>query len=53
MCFQFLVCVGVINKLMDSLTAEEKSSVPKIEAKFKQQCLSAKKSENRFVSLLL
>nr|WBW70099.1 venom protein [Lampona murina] len=42
------VCVGVLNKLVNSLTSEEKTSVPHIENKFKQLCLNAKKSENRF-----
>lgn len=42
------VCVGVVNRLVNSLSSDEKSSVPQIEAKFKELCLSAKKSENRF-----
>lgn len=42
------VCVGVINKLINSLASDEKSSVPKIESKFKELCLSLKKAENRF-----
>ncbi|XP_035217500.1 mesencephalic astrocyte-derived neurotrophic factor homolog [Stegodyphus dumicola] len=42
------VCVGVLNKLLNTLMDAEKSSAPKIEAKFREFCLSAKKSENRF-----
>lgn len=42
------VCVGVLNKLVESLSSDEKSSAPKIEERFKELCLSLKKSENRF-----
>jgi len=42
------VCVGLLNKLINSLSSDEKSSIPKIEAKFKDICLTAKKAENRF-----
>lgn len=44
------VCVTVLNRLVNSLTSDEKSSVPTIESKFRELCLSAKKAENRFVS---
>lgn len=50
MCHFLLVCVGILNKLLNSLTPEEKSSAPKIESKFQDLCLRAKKAENRFVS---
>lgn len=42
--------MGVLNKFIKTLSDTEKSSVPKIEAKFKEFCLSTKKSEERFVS---
>ena len=42
------VCVGVLNRLVNSLTSDEKSSAPKIEVKFQELCLNAKKAENRF-----
>ncbi|XP_054721591.1 mesencephalic astrocyte-derived neurotrophic factor homolog [Uloborus diversus] len=42
------VCVGVLNKLVSTLSSEEKSSAPQIEAKFQELCLNTKKSENRF-----
>ncbi|XP_015904991.1 mesencephalic astrocyte-derived neurotrophic factor homolog [Parasteatoda tepidariorum] len=41
------VCVGVLNKLVKSLEPSEKSA-PAIEKKFKNFCLTAKKSEERF-----
>lgn len=51
--FFFTVCVGVLNKFIKTLSDSEKSSIPKIEEKFKQFCLSTKKSEERFVSIFL
>lgn len=45
-----LVCVGVINKLINKLDSSEKNDVNKIEKRFKEMCLESKKAENRFVS---
>ncbi|XP_054714866.1 mesencephalic astrocyte-derived neurotrophic factor homolog [Uloborus diversus] len=42
------VCVGVLNKLVQSLNSDEKLAIPKIESKFQELCLNAKKAENRF-----
>ncbi|GIY70596.1 hypothetical protein CDAR_520681 [Caerostris darwini] len=42
------VCVGVLNKFSKTLDSSEKSSAPKIEAKFKDFCLNTKKAEERF-----
>lgn len=42
------VCVGVLNKLVKTLDDTEKTSAPKIEAKFKSFCENAKKAEERF-----
>jgi len=42
------VCVGVLDKLINSLSSDEKNVVAKIEDKFKMFCLTAKKAENRF-----
>lgn len=42
------VCVGVLKKLISVLDETEKSVPAKIEAKFKDLCLSTKKAENRF-----
>jgi len=42
------VCVGVLNKLSDSLSSDERAVIAKIEDKFKKFCLTAEKAENRF-----
>ena len=42
------VCVGVVNKLIEQLSNDEKSDPAKIEAKLTEFCKTTKKSENRF-----
>lgn len=42
------VCVGVMNKLIKRLSSDEKNDPKKIEERFREFCLDAKKSENRF-----
>ncbi|CAL1276650.1 unnamed protein product [Larinioides sclopetarius] len=42
------VCVGVLTKFEKSLDSSEKSTPQKIEAKFREFCLTVKKSEERF-----
>ncbi|XP_053201764.1 mesencephalic astrocyte-derived neurotrophic factor homolog [Panonychus citri] len=42
------VCVGVVNKLIEQLSKEEKNDPTKIEVKLEEFCASTKKSENRF-----
>merc|ERR1712137_1015096 len=42
------VCVKVIERFSNSLSAEEKSAPAKIEAKFREFCKDLKSKENRF-----
>lgn len=48
--FWFSVCVGVLNKLLNRLTSDERSNPQMVEQRFKEFCLETKKAENRFVS---
>lgn len=47
----FTVCVAVVDKFSQSLTADIKSDPKKIEAKFREYCKGTKSKENRFVSI--
>lgn len=47
-----IVCVGVVNKLINKLSSEEKQNPQLIEDRFRELCLDTKKAENRFVSLI-
>lgn len=49
LCF-FIVCVAVVDKFSQTLTADIKSNPKKIETKFREFCKGTKSKENRFVS---
>jgi len=42
------VCISVVNRLINELDSDSKSSQSKIEEKFREMCLDTKKAENRF-----
>lgn len=46
----FIVCVAVVDKFSQTLTADIKSNPKKIETKFREFCKGTKSKENRFVS---
>lgn len=46
----FIVCVAVVDKFSQTLSADIKSDPKKIEAKFREYCKGTKSKENRFVS---
>lgn len=46
----FIVCVAVVDKFSQTLSADIKSDPKKIETKFREYCKGTKSKENRFVS---
>lgn len=46
-----IVCISVLDRFRETLSKEDSSNPPKIEAAFRKFCADLKNKENRFVSV--